>query len=44
MTLDEWFNKFFSPEYLNVQDKEAWKAMAQQELQEVLNSPATPAE
>lgn len=32
MTLTEWFEKYFAPEYLNVQDKEAWRAQAKEEL------------
>jgi hypothetical protein len=36
MTLDEFLEKFFAPEYLNVQDKEAFKAQAKAELEKLL--------
>jgi len=39
MTLDEWFDKYFAHEYLNVQDKEAWRASAKAELQEAVQQP-----
>lgn len=36
MTLEEWFAKYFAPEYLNVQDKEDWTKRAKAELQHLL--------
>lgn len=42
MTLDEWFDKYFAHEYLNVQDKEAWRASAKAELQEAVQQPSSP--
>lgn len=36
MTLEEWFDQYFAPEYLNVQDPAAFKEQAKQALQEVL--------
>lgn len=45
MTLKEWFDKYFAPEYLNVQKPADYRAEAEAELQTVLNTPApaTPA-
>lgn len=36
MTLQEWLDKFFAPEYLNVQDPAAFKQQATDELNQVL--------
>jgi hypothetical protein len=40
MTMDEWFAKYFADEYVNVQDKEAWRTMAKAEMQ-AITSPNT---
>jgi hypothetical protein len=40
MSMDEWFAKYFAHEYLNVQDKEGWVAMARAEMQAVMSPPA----
>lgn len=42
MTLDEWFDKYFAPEYLNVQHPGDWKASAQDELQIALGKAQPP--
>lgn len=36
MTLQEWLDKYFAPEYLNVQDPVAFKQAASEELAAVL--------
>lgn len=40
MTVEEFIAKYFQPEYLNVQDKDAWKAQAEADLQKVLQAAA----
>lgn len=34
--LEEWFAKYFAAEYLNVQNPEAFRAQAWEELQKIL--------
>lgn len=38
MTLDDWFTKYFAPEYLNVQNPVLWKAQAMADLQTVTSA------
>lgn len=40
MTPEEFLDKYFAPEYLNVQDKDAHKAQAKEDLQKVLDQAA----
>lgn len=42
MTQKEWFDKYFAPEYLNVQDPALYRAKAEADLAQVTKS-ATPA-
>ena len=47
MTPQEFLDKYFAPEYLNVQDKGAWKAQAAADLAQITGgsapAPAAPA-
>jgi hypothetical protein len=36
MTPEEFLDKYFATEYLNVQDKDAWKAQAKEDLLQLL--------
>lgn len=40
--LDEWFNKYFAPEYLNVQSPEDFRAQAKAELLKTLAAKPQP--
>lgn len=40
MTLDEWFDAYLAPEYLNVQSPSDFRAMAKAELLKAVNAPA----
>lgn len=41
MTPEEFLDKYFAPEYLNVQDKDGHKQQAKEDLQKVLAHPAS---